>query len=152
MWNIPYGHVFSLAKFVDWWGRAPVSTSFLQAAWDIGPSFIIWNLWLERNHQIFQDVLLVASRLWWKILDSLGEMVTAKCALTDSVALCDVGCFNHLHLPPPQWQLMHNKCRHPTPKVNRVGRWSPPPQGVLKINIDGSSHGNPSHASIGGVG
>lgn len=47
---------------------------------------------------------------------------------------------------------MRNRCRHPTSKVNREGRWSPPPQGVLKINTDGSSRGNPGHAGIGGVG
>ncbi|XP_059066372.1 uncharacterized protein LOC131857689 [Cryptomeria japonica] len=64
----------------------------------------------------------------------------------------DVDCCNRLHLPPPQRQLMRNRCRHPTPKVNREGRWSPPPLGVLKINSDGSSRGNPGHAGIGGVG
>ena len=33
-----------------------------------------------------------------------------------------------------------------------MGKWSAPPQGILKINTDGSSEGNPSPASIGGVG
>ncbi|XP_057838008.1 uncharacterized protein LOC131048149 [Cryptomeria japonica] len=47
---------------------------------------------------------------------------------------------------------MCNRCRHPTPKVNREGRCSPPPQGVLKINTDDSSRGNLGHAGIGGVG
>lgn len=47
---------------------------------------------------------------------------------------------------------MRNRCRHPTPKVNREGRWTPPPLGVLKINSDGSSHGNLGHDGIGGVG
>ena len=35
--------------------------------------------------------------------------------------------------------------------VNRDGHWTPPPCGVLKINTDGSSRGNPGPASIGGV-
>lgn len=37
-------------------------------------------------------------------------------------------------------------------KVMRVGKWLPPPIGILKINIDGSSRGNPSPVGIGGVG
>ncbi|XP_059067440.1 uncharacterized protein LOC131858265 [Cryptomeria japonica] len=31
-------------------------------------------------------------------------------------------------------------------EINREGCWSPPPRGVLKLNTDGSSRGNPSHA------
>jgi hypothetical protein len=37
-------------------------------------------------------------------------------------------------------------------KVHRMGRWSPPPVGFLKINTDGSSRGNPGLAGIGGIG
>ena len=36
-------------------------------------------------------------------------------------------------------------------QVNRDGHWTPPPCGILKINTDGSSRGNPSPAGIGGV-
>lgn len=37
-------------------------------------------------------------------------------------------------------------------KVQRMGRWLPPPTGFLKINTDGSSRGNPGSAGIGGLG
>lgn len=99
---MPCGHVSSLADFVDQWGRAPISTSFLQTAWAIGPSFIFWNLWLERNWRIFQDVQLVAPHLCGKILHSLGETVAAKCDMSIPIAPSDVGSFNRLHLPPLQ--------------------------------------------------
>ena len=33
-----------------------------------------------------------------------------------------------------------------------MGRWRPPPDAVLKINIDGSSRGNLGQASVGGIG
>ena len=36
--------------------------------------------------------------------------------------------------------------------VCRDGRWSPLPAGILKINTDGSSQGNPGHAGIGAIG
>ena len=35
--------------------------------------------------------------------------------------------------------------------MNRDGHWTPPPHGVLKINIDGSSQGSLGPAGIGGV-
>lgn len=79
-----------------------IYSSFLQVAWALGPLFIIWNLWLERNHWIFQDVQLVSPHLWWKILHSLGETIAAKCYMTESIDPCDVKCFISLHLPPLQ--------------------------------------------------
>ena len=42
-------------------------------------------------------------------------------------------------------------CQHPLQKISRVRRWSTPLQGVLKINTDGSSKGNPDLAGIGGM-
>ena len=33
-----------------------------------------------------------------------------------------------------------------------MGRWRPPLGEILKINTDGSSHGNPRQAGVGGVG
>lgn len=33
-------------------------------------------------------------------MHSLGETVVAKCDLSESVDPCDVGYYNHLHLPP----------------------------------------------------
>ena len=35
--------------------------------------------------------------------------------------------------------------------MNQDGHWTPHPNGVLKINIDGSSRGNPGPSCIGGV-
>lgn len=40
----------------------------------------------------------------------------------------------------------------PSKKVNRLGKWCPPPEGTLKINIDGSTQGNLRDVGIGGVG
>lgn len=33
-----------------------------------------------------------------------------------------------------------------------MGRWVPPPTGILKINTDGSSRGNPGPTGVGGIG
>lgn len=151
VWNMSYWHVSSVAKFFDRWGKALVSSSFLHVAWALGPSFIIWHIWLERNRRIFQDVMMEAHRLWCKIIHSLGETVAAKCDLTEAVDPRDVVWCNHLHLPPQQGYFIRRCGRHPSQKINREGRWSPP-QGVLKITTDESSQGNLGHAGIGGVG
>ena len=37
-------------------------------------------------------------------------------------------------------------------KIQRLGKWLPPPEGFLKVNMDGSSRGNPGSAGIGGIG
>jgi len=42
--------------------------------------------------------------------------------------------------------------RHGKHKIQRMGKWLPPPIGFLKINTDGSSRGNPGSARIGGIG
>ena len=46
----------------------------------------------------------------------------------------------------------HIRDRQSKKKVDRVGKWSPPPLGTLKINTDGSSRGNPGQAGVGGIG
>ena len=43
------------------------------------------------------------------------------------------------------------KGRHVKHKIQRVGKWLPPPIGFLKINTDGSSRGIPGLAGIGGI-
>lgn len=41
--------------------------------------------------------------------------------------------------------------RHRNKRVQWIGRWMPPPVGVIKINTDGSSRENPGPARISGV-
>ncbi|XP_059068529.1 uncharacterized protein LOC131859032 [Cryptomeria japonica] len=84
----------------------------------------------------------------------MGETISEKCELSEVVDSGDVMFYNRLYLPPPQRQLMRNRCIHPFQKIDRVGRWCPPPHGILKINTDRdeSSQGNPGPAGIGGIG
>ena len=90
--------------------------------------------------------------LWWKILHSLGETFSTKCETTEAMELEEAIFHNHLNIPPPHGKFLWMTFRHPSQKINRVGRCSAPLQGVLKVNMDGSSKGNLSPAGIGGVG
>ena len=48
-------HVLSLKDLWVGQGSSVVRTPFLLIAWVIGPSLIIWHIWLERNRRIFLD-------------------------------------------------------------------------------------------------
>lgn len=57
-------HAESLIEFWDSLGRPPAKTMFLQVAWAIGPSLILWNLWLEYNQRIFCNSSMQSTNLW----------------------------------------------------------------------------------------
>lgn len=105
---------------------------------------------MERNHCIFQESHLGCSYLWRKIVSRLLETIFANCDLSDAVDSSDLDVSKNL-------LLVDNGLVHPATrrqrwakkKIHREGRWIPPPEGVLKVNMDGSSRGNPGHARIG---
>ena len=81
-----------------------------------------------------------------------------KCELNGGMDLVDLAICNRLNFHMQDGAAAHRfpsisrKLHHQRKgQVNRDVHWTPPPCGVLKINTDGSSHGNPSLASIGGV-
>ena len=119
---------------------------------------MLWHIWLERNRRIFQDVRLGVLHLWWKISHSLQETILVKCELDGGMDPVDLAICNRLnfhlqdgvaaHRFPSMSRQLHHQRKG---QVNRDGHWTPPPCGVLKINTDGSSRGNPGSAGIGGV-
>lgn len=72
--------------------------SFLQVAWAIEPTFIIWNLWLERNQRVFYDNKLEGPQLWQRIICRLWETIVAKCDLSESVDPGDFVIVQNLNL------------------------------------------------------
>ena len=88
-------------SLVDFWesmGRPPAKTSFLRAAWMVGPTLILWNLWLEWNHRIFFDSKLESQPLWRIILSRLQETISAKCDMSESVDHGDLVTVQNLNL------------------------------------------------------
>ena len=146
-------HADSLIEFWDSLGRPQVKTSFLQVAWAIGPTFILWNLWLERNRRIFCNSSLGVTKIWQLILSRLRETIYAKCDMNETVDPGDFNIVKNLGLVDKGLGSISRKRSQPLRrKVCRVGRWRPPPGDILKINTDGSSRGNPGQAGVGGVG
>lgn len=108
---------------------------------------------MERNHWIFCNSILGATKLWQLILPKLQETISAKCDMSEPVDLGDSRIVRNLGLVDKGFGTSSSKRSQPRKrKVCRVGRWSLPPDAVLKINIDGSSRGNPGLVGVGGIG
>lgn len=60
-------------------GKSPTMTPFLQIVWCLGPTFILWQIWLERNHKIFRGVKLPIPQVWHRVVGMIQEIVEAKC-------------------------------------------------------------------------
>ena len=80
-------------------GHPPTKTSFLQVSWTIGPSLILWHVWLERNMRIFHDVQFEIRHLWGKIVNSLHEALLAKCDIGGGLDPRDAGIYSCLSFP-----------------------------------------------------
>ena len=152
-WGHGCFHANSLVEFWESLGRPPAKTSFLQVAWLVGPVFILWNLWLERNRRIFCEAKSSCSQLWKLILNRIQETIYAKCDMSANVGPQEQVIMQNLNLKDSRWGgSPSNRPSHGKQRVCRNGQWAPPPTGFLKINTDGSSRGNPGHAGIGAIG
>ena len=104
-----------------------MKTSFLQVAWAIEPTFILWNLWLEHNRQVFCNSSLGATKIWQLILSRLWETIYAKCDMTETVDPSEFNIVKNLGLVDKGLGSISGKRSQPLKrKVCRVGRWRPP--------------------------
>ena len=108
---------------------------------------------MERNCRIFFDSKLDSLQLWRKILCKLQETIFAKCDMSKSIDPREQTIVRNLNLSGNnQGCTLGKRPRLGKKHVCRDGQWSPPLAGILKINTDGSSRGNPGHAGIGAIG
>ena len=114
------------------------------------PSFIIWNVWKERNKRIFKEEKTTPLRLKDLILKQIKETVstTVHSLPKNPPTVIELRILKHLG--------MHEIIHH---GLNRKERgWEmekeflhPPPKGYLKCNIDGASKSNLGTTGYGGV-
>lgn len=153
VWNNPCVHASSLIEFWQRLGRPPSMASFLQEVWSVGPIFLLWQIWLERNRRIFRGEKKLVQQIWQRTLGMVQETVVAKCEVEFPLEKRDAEVAERLGI---QGMSLAPACvkrgRHLKQKVHRSGCWQFPPFGVLKINTDGSSRGNPGPAGLGGIG
>ena len=101
------------------------------------PFAIIWLIWKKRNERISKGTSLTSE------LISQVTLKIARWALARKK-------FSNLNMN----DLLSNwgACMVCCPlKERRSVFWSPPPNGVLKFNVDGASRGKPGPTGIGGV-
>ena len=133
--------------------KPPSLTPFLQDVWYVGPIFLLWQVWLERNRRIFRGENLGIQQVWLRIMGMIQETVKAKSEMVLPLEKRDAEMADRLGIQGLSLVLACvRRDRRAKQKVQRMGGWLPPPVGFLKINTDGSSRGNPSPAGIGGIG
>ena len=102
---------------------------------------------------MFRDEQLWIQQVWIRILRMVHETVEAKSEIIFPLEKGDAEIVNRFGI---QGISLASACirrgRHGKHKIQRMGKWIPPPTGFLKINIDGSSRGNPGSAGIGRIG
>ncbi|XP_059066340.1 uncharacterized protein LOC131061549 [Cryptomeria japonica] len=152
-WKSQCFHASSLAEFWMRLGRPPSSAPFLQEVWYAGPIFLLWQVWLERNRRIFRGEQLGIQQVWTRIMGMVQETVKAKSEIILPMEEGDAEIVNRFGIqgisPASACARRGRRVKH---RVQRMGKWLPPPAGFLKINTDGSSRGNPGPTGIGGIG
>lgn len=87
------------------------------------------------------------------ILRRLQETIYSKCDMAEHVDPGNYSTVRNLRLVDKGVGCISSKRDQSLKrKVCRVRRWRPPSTGIVRINIDGSSHRNPGQEGIGGIG
>ncbi|XP_042483480.1 uncharacterized protein LOC122063840, partial [Macadamia integrifolia] len=128
----------SIADLISWWKRKRRILS-VKDPWAAGLIIVTDTIWQERNHRWHGGKSTDASLLFMKILRTLKESNLNLKGVIRTTA--DLLCCRKLGL--------HAVPGDP-PSILEV-IWCKPPLAWSKINIDGSSMGNPGRAGGGGV-
>lgn len=120
---------------LEWPGLCGKSDAQL---WELIPYAMIWSIWLARNDQVFNNKAFPADLVWDLHVSRIVWWVKAKwkdCPYSVNDFMQNFG-----------------EVRFKAVKVrNRQNEWTPPPEGVLKFNVDGSAIGAPERSGVGGI-
>lgn len=112
--------------------------------------FVIWNIWKERNRRIFKNKAREPHLIINQILKQLKESVKSilRTKPTNPPLPQEIKILINLDLQAINPQGVKKDLR----TLNTWERsWQPPPQGFFKVNINGSSKGNPGEVGFGGA-
>ena len=65
------------------WRKGGYKCVVLNRAWQLVLGFLIWDLWKERNHQIFQGEDITNYKIWEKVLANFQETILVEKWLQD---------------------------------------------------------------------
>nr|XP_027103068.1 uncharacterized protein LOC113724357 [Coffea arabica] len=125
-------------KLQGWWVHSS-GNSALAALTRLLPTIVCWELWKARNKVCFEDVVTTRTGLLHQItlqLHAVGHAFPFRCTNTGDATLRGQGLVPFLVYP-----------RHRTIALS----WSCPTRPYVKLNVDGSSLGNPGDSGGGGL-
>lgn len=135
---------------IDNGSQAPFQSPILNELWTLLPGFLMWNLWKERNRRIFKDQMLPMEKLWNIVHQNIMETLSLKEWHPE-----DLPTLPQEKVVWDNWQISinHYSAKDRTPNKHRqeASSWNPPPTGMIQLNFDGASKGNPGQAGYGGV-
>ena len=124
VWTVPCVHASSLIEFWHRMGQPPSMALFLQEVWFVGPIFLLWQVWLERNRRIFRGEQRLVQQIWQRILGMIQEIVEAKCEVKLPLGKRDTNLVARLGTLGSSLASTRVKRRHSVKqKIDRVGKW-----------------------------
>ncbi|XP_058105495.1 uncharacterized protein LOC131248975 [Magnolia sinica] len=131
----------TIQQKISLWMSKPSPSSCLKRLLGLAPALISWEIWLSRNASHFNGIQMSAQNIIFWISRWMQEIVNP---LPDSALPPprDVATLQALHLD------CHKVCFGAMPEIVK---WTRPPPGWFKLNVDGSSCQNPGESGGGGV-
>jgi hypothetical protein len=65
-------------NLITQWLVEPFQNPILNKSWELFPGILMWNLWKERNRQIFKQNPISIMGVWTKIKENIQESITAS--------------------------------------------------------------------------
>ncbi|XP_059068951.1 uncharacterized protein LOC131859343 [Cryptomeria japonica] len=135
--------------FKSWPKQTRKST--LSCVWKVIPSIVIWEIWKERNHRIFQDKIEDERRLLSRINRAIEEVVGSTASKSSSLS----NSFSSMdRIIQKAW--LGIKIRHGATSNNKRSKgrlekvqWKPPKKGWVKVNFDGAAQQSGQLAGAG---
>lgn len=124
-------------------------SSIFACIWKCIPAITIWTLWWERNKRIFYQEFSLVDKVEAGIEKSVSEIVNAA---TFKVSFNFFSSWDSYIIR--DWKsILIPSGSSPTSKDSKafdraLVNWSPPSNGFVKINSDGSSRGNLGKSGI----
>eukprot|EP00253_Pinus_taeda_P003033 PITA_03033 len=146
-----------ISKTLKNWRKKLSENKTINSAGTLIPSFLIWNVWKERNNIIFKDKSSPPHIIINQLLRQLKETVnTIRKRLTENLpSHQDTGILLLLGLqkmvPRGSIQIASHASMRQDFSQTPLAPAPPRPPGYLKLNTDGASKGNPREAGYGGV-
>ena len=137
-------------KTIENWPRKPYKNEILNRMWELFPGFLMWEVWKERNQRIFEGKYKREEDLFNRVKAHIKETLRNSKWSTD-----DLQANVEERIILNEWDIQAIRdFPFQTKAARRISEssetWTCPPKGIIKMNFDGASKGNPGRAGFGG--